>query len=97
MFWNNLWWKSNPVPTKPPSTADVISHLLAKAKENYNVKLVPVTLLDTAADWTWYHSVTKLYTFNQTEYDGLIYLDSDAVLYKVRPRVFESHCTQVDD
>lgn len=42
--------------------------------------------LDVVATWeadSWYRFVNnKLYTFNLTEYDRIIHLDSDAIIYK---------------
>jgi hypothetical protein len=75
MFFNIIWWKSHSQqPDKPPSTRDVVGKLLARARDHYNVKLVPVPPVDVAGD------LTKLYAFKQTEYDRLIYFDSDSLL-----------------
>ncbi|KAK4665322.1 hypothetical protein QC763_400920 [Podospora pseudopauciseta] len=55
--------------------------LLNKARDDFNVKLVPVSVQHRAtADSTWAESFTKLLAFNQTQYSRVLSLDSDAVL-----------------
>ncbi|KAK4205470.1 family 8 putative glycosyltransferase [Triangularia verruculosa] len=55
--------------------------LLIRARDEFGVRLVPVSIhhKDTA-DSTWAESFTKLLAFNQTQYDRVLSLDSDAVL-----------------
>ncbi|KAK0658686.1 family 8 putative glycosyltransferase [Cercophora samala] len=55
--------------------------MLMKARDDFNVKLVPVSVQHRAtADSTWAESFTKLLAFNQTQYSRVLSLDSDAVL-----------------
>lgn len=57
--------------------------LLSKAKEEYGVKLQPVTLQTLAGEPTWADSLTKLLAFNQTQYKRVLSLDSDSTVLKV--------------
>ncbi|SPQ27171.1 d83a3730-91ba-44bf-abf0-e8eb00f37d33 [Thermothielavioides terrestris] len=53
--------------------------LLLKARDEYNVRLVPIEVLARPGqDPTWAESFTKLLAFNQTQYARVLSLDSDA-------------------
>lgn len=59
--------------------------LLRKARDEYNVKLQPVQVKRFENDGsTWAESFTKLFAFNQTQYQRVISLDSDATVLRVR-------------
>ncbi|KAI4730380.1 nucleotide-diphospho-sugar transferase [Aureobasidium sp. EXF-10728] len=54
------------------------SSLLRKAQDDYNAKLVPIHVQHLSEEGTWGDSFTKLLAFNQTQYERVISLDSDA-------------------
>ncbi|KAG9963687.1 glycosyltransferase family 8 protein, partial [Aureobasidium melanogenum] len=54
------------------------SILLRKARDNYNVRLVPIHVQHFSGEATWGDSFTKLLAFNQPRYERVISLDSDA-------------------
>jgi hypothetical protein len=58
--------------------------LLAKARDDYGVRLVPIHVQRLAGETTWAESFTKLLAFNQTEYKRVLSLDSDATVLQVR-------------
>ncbi|KAL8645377.1 MAG: hypothetical protein Q9226_007334 [Calogaya cf. arnoldii] len=65
------------------------SGLLRKARDEYNVKLKPIEVVQRDnADGTWAESYTKLLAFNQTQYDRLLQLDSDANLLQTMDELF---------
>lgn len=57
--------------------------LLRKARDEYNVKLQPVHIQTLEGNITWSESFTKLLAFNQTQYQRVISLDSDANVLQV--------------
>lgn len=57
--------------------------LLAKARDDYGVRLVPIHVQRLAGEPTWAESFTKLLAFNQTEYKRVLSLDSDATVLQV--------------
>ena len=59
--------------------------LLAKARDEYEVRLVPIHILHYNDEPTWADSFTKLLAFNQTEYKRVLSLDSDATVLRVCP------------
>lgn len=59
------------------------SILLRKARDDYNVKLVPIHVQHFSGEATWGDSFTKLLAFNQTQYERVISLDSDANVLQV--------------
>ncbi|KAL9105936.1 MAG: hypothetical protein Q9227_008960 [Pyrenula ochraceoflavens] len=54
------------------------SRLLRKARDEYDVELVPIDVQRKSGDATWGDSFTKLLAFNQTQYKRVMSLDSDA-------------------
>ncbi|KAE8151814.1 nucleotide-diphospho-sugar transferase [Aspergillus avenaceus] len=63
--------------------------LLSLARDKYNVRLVPITVQRRNSDdeltgkATWAESYTELLVFNQTQYDRVLSLDSDATILQV--------------
>ncbi|KAF2641458.1 glucose N-acetyltransferase 1 [Massarina eburnea CBS 473.64] len=80
LFYPNYW------DTVVHSATDRDSQLLVIARDRYNVKLVPIKLLNvegrTTDAWvnTWDKSVTKFMAFSLTYYDRVIAMDSDVTL-----------------
>ncbi|CAJ2512639.1 Uu.00g007580.m01.CDS01 [Anthostomella pinea] len=65
------------------------ARLLVKARDVYKVKLVPVSVQSKAgADATWAESFTKLLAFNQTQYDRVLNVDSDATILQPMDELF---------
>ena len=63
------------------STENMDGKLLIKAREEYNVTLKPIMIQHRdGEDETWADSFTKLLTFNQTQYDRVLTLDSDGTI-----------------
>ncbi|KAI9681426.1 MAG: N-acetylglucosaminyltransferase [Caeruleum heppii] len=66
--------------------------LLQKARDWYRVKLVPVRIQklesDDSGSTTWADSFTKLLAFEQTQYDRVLGLDSDATLLQHMDELF---------
>jgi hypothetical protein len=63
--------------------------LLVKARDRYNVTLVPVELKHReSADAVWAESYTKLLAFDQTNYWRVIALDSDSVVLQNMDELF---------
>lgn len=74
-------WK---VPSSPETAESVESAQLARARDEYGAKLVPIEIQSyDAGESIWADSFTKLLLFNQTQYKRVIYLDSDGTLRKV--------------
>jgi alpha-N-acetylglucosamine transferase len=73
------------------------SQFLARARDRYQTKLVPVQLqmLPNMAPRGWEYSYTKLLAFNQTRYKRVIALDSDATLRHVSKRLLEVNVENV--
>ena len=65
--------------TEIASTVDRDSQLLVKARDWYNVKLVPVQM-QLLNDDTWNASFTKFLAWGQTRYERVIHLDSDVTV-----------------
>ena len=59
------------------------SYLLRKARDEYKVHLQPIEVQQKSSDPTWGASFTKLLAFNQTQYDRVLSLDSDATVLQV--------------
>ena len=66
----------------PSSTSSDI-YLLRKARVQYGVHLQPIEIQQKSSDSTWGASFTKLLAFNQTQYDRVLSLDSDATVLQV--------------
>ncbi|KAJ5741200.1 uncharacterized protein N7511_008517 [Penicillium nucicola] len=65
------------------------SRLLRKARDEYNVKLVPVRVqTGNREDPTWSKSFTKLLAFNQTQYSRVLSLDSDVTMLQHMDELF---------
>ncbi|TIA83223.1 nucleotide-diphospho-sugar transferase [Aureobasidium pullulans] len=62
--------------------------LLRRAREDYNVKMVPIHVQHFAGEATWGDSFTKLLAFNQTQYERVISLDSDANVLQPMDELF---------
>jgi len=73
------------------------STLLRQARDDYGVKLVPVRVQEFTGEATWGESFTKLLAFNQTQYERVISLDSDANVLKVckHSRVLKAGSTNI--
>ncbi|KAF4340148.1 GNT1 alphan-acetylglucosamine transferase [Fusarium beomiforme] len=73
-----------------PETEDSSdAYLINKARDEYNVKIVPITVqTHWAGDVTWADSYTKLLAFNQTQYDRVLSIDSDSVLLQAMDELF---------
>ncbi|RYP91556.1 hypothetical protein DL770_002336 [Monosporascus sp. CRB-9-2] len=70
----------DPAETNPESEE---ARLLVKARDQYNVKLVPV-----AVQHTWAESFTKLLAFNQTQYQRVLNVDSDSTILQTMDELF---------
>ncbi|PHH80807.1 hypothetical protein CDD80_6897 [Ophiocordyceps camponoti-rufipedis] len=63
--------------------------LLIKARDRYRVRLVPISVQHKDTDeGTWADSFTKLLAFNQTQYQRVLSLDSDAVILQAMDELF---------
>lgn len=60
------------------TAAGDIQRLLQKAKNEYGAVLKPIEIVQLeSSDTTWAESFTKLLIFNQTQYDRVLFMDSD--------------------
>ncbi|KAI0548531.1 glycosyltransferase family 8 protein [Xylaria curta] len=76
----------SPTETNPQSNE---AKLLVKARDQYGVKLVPVSVQRRAGgDATWAESFTKLLAFNQTQYQRVLNVDSDATILQPMDELF---------
>ncbi|KAK2000295.1 glucose N-acetyltransferase [Colletotrichum falcatum] len=65
------------------------ARLLIRARDVYRVKLVPITVQHRDGDDpTWAESFTKLLSFNQTQYQRTMSIDSDSTLQKHMDELF---------
>jgi hypothetical protein len=73
------------------------SELLTRAQKRFKVKLRPVQLLDERGETTvpttdgfstWDTSITKLQAFELTDYERVLHLDSDILLYQHLDELF---------
>ena len=69
------------------STSDRDSQLLVKARDWYNVKLLPVEIDKPDFD-AWNVSFTKFMAWDQTQYDRILHLDSDVSILKNLDELF---------
>ena len=70
------------------------SQLLVKAQEDYDVKLMPIEMRK-AEDEIWNASFSRFLAWDQTQYDRVLHLDSDATLYKHLDELFMLPSAQV--
>ncbi|CZR39384.1 hypothetical protein FPRO06_03011 [Fusarium proliferatum] len=71
--------------------SSVDTQLLIKARDEYRVKLVPITVQHKDnKDDTWADSYTKLLAFNQTQYSRVLSIDSDSTLLQEMDELFLS-------
>lgn len=63
------------------------SQLLVKAREYYNVKLIPVNMPRKEND-AWDGSFSKFLTWSQTQYERILHLDSDVTILKSMDELF---------
>ena len=63
------------------------SQLLVKAREYYNVKLIPVDIPKKDDD-AWDGSFSKFLTWSQTQYERILHLDSDVTILKSMDELF---------
>lgn len=77
----------NALPSKPLTP---IARLLKQAQTDYYVKLQPVDVLhqNNTEHSTWAGSFTKLLSFNLTQYDRVLHLDSDALYIQNMDELF---------
>ncbi|KAI1817833.1 glucose N-acetyltransferase [Poronia punctata] len=76
----------DPKETNPDSAE---AKLLVKARDKYNVKLEPVSIQRrNGGDATWAESFTKLLAFNQTQYQRVLHVDSDATILQTMDELF---------
>ncbi|KAI1453125.1 glycosyltransferase family 8 protein [Annulohypoxylon moriforme] len=76
----------DPGETNPSSEE---ARLIVKARDEYKVKLVPVSVQRRAGgDATWAESFTKLLAFNQTQYQRVLNVDSDATILQTMDELF---------
>ncbi|KAI1090922.1 glycosyltransferase family 8 protein [Rostrohypoxylon terebratum] len=76
----------DPAETNPSSEE---ARLIVKARDEYKVKLVPVSVQRRAGgDATWAESFTKLLAFNQTQYKRVLNVDSDATILQTMDELF---------
>ncbi|KAJ5897126.1 Glucose N-acetyltransferase 1 [Penicillium subrubescens] len=77
--------------------SDRISQLLVLAKDQYNVQMVPVAIEGIMAETggegefseaSWDTSTAKLYAFGVLQYDRVIHLDSDMMLFQPMDELF---------
>ncbi|KAH6896772.1 nucleotide-diphospho-sugar transferase [Thelonectria olida] len=74
---------------QPGETSPSDALLLSKARDDYNVKLVPITIQHKyEGDQTWADSFTKLLAFNQTQYSRVLSIDSDSVILQDMDELF---------
>lgn len=67
--------------------SDRDSQLLVKAREYYNVKLIPVDIPKKDDD-AWDGSFSKFLTWSQTQYERILHLDSDVTILKSMDELF---------
>ncbi len=63
------------------------SQLLVKAREYYNVKLIPVDIPQKDGD-AWHGSFSKFFAWSQTQYERILHLDSDVTMLKHLDELF---------
>ncbi|RGP65900.1 hypothetical protein FLONG3_9032 [Fusarium longipes] len=82
-----MMYPSNMIKTENDTSRD--ADLLIKARDEYNVKLIPITVQHKDnADATWADSFTKLLAFNQTQYSRVLSIDSDSMILQNMDELF---------
>ncbi|KAM7193095.1 glycosyltransferase [Rhypophila sp. PSN 637] len=77
-----------PDPSAASATTDQ-GRLIIKARDEYNVKLAPITVQSRPSnDQTWAESFTKLLALNQTQYSRVLSLDSDSTILQSMDELF---------
>ena len=69
------------------STKDRDSQLLVKARDEYNVKLMPVEVPQAGND-AWNSSFVKFFAWGETQYHRVLHLDSDITMLKHLDELF---------
>jgi alpha-N-acetylglucosamine transferase len=70
-------------------SSSIERHWLRKAREEYGVKVILIQVQHFEGEHTWADSFAKLLALNQTQYERVISLDSDADVLEVRSEVQE--------
>ncbi|KAJ4125357.1 hypothetical protein NW768_008974 [Fusarium equiseti] len=74
---------------KSDNDTSLDAELIIKARDEYNVKLVPITVQHKDnVDATWADSFTKLLAFNQTQYSRVLSIDSDSMILQNMDELF---------
>ncbi|KAI5463600.1 nucleotide-diphospho-sugar transferase [Mariannaea sp. PMI_226] len=82
-----MMYPSHMLKSEDDNSSD--ARLLIKARDKYNVKLVPIAVQHRdKADATWADSFTKLLAFNQTQYSRVLSIDSDSILLQHMDELF---------
>jgi len=69
------------------------AELFRRAKHEFNVKLQPVHVQQLDGDTTWTETFARLLAFNQTQYDRVVSLDSDANVLQVTYVLYDYLCS----
>lgn len=69
------------------SATDRDSQLLVKARDWYNVKLIPVEVPKADND-AWHGSLVKFLTWQQTQYERILHIDADVTILKHMDELF---------
>ncbi|OJD11940.1 hypothetical protein AJ78_07389 [Emergomyces pasteurianus Ep9510] len=75
-------------PNSWSTTSGSIAGMLLKARDEFNVKLRPISVLQASTDKTWGASFTKLLVFNQTDYQRVLSIDSDSTILQSMDELF---------
>ena len=81
LFYSEEW------DTDVADQVDRDSQLLVKARDEYNVKLIPVQF-EKQGDSTWDASFGKFLAWQQTQYDRIIHIDSDVTMRRHLDELF---------
>lgn len=81
-------WDLDSYNSSAPDYNAEIHRLLLKAQAEYDVQLVPIEVQHFSGESTWADSFTKLLAFNQTQYQRVLSLDSDATVLQPMDELF---------
>ncbi|KAL1955890.1 hypothetical protein VTO42DRAFT_7963 [Malbranchea cinnamomea] len=81
LLYPNSW----SIDVTPP---DSKARMLLKARDEFRVKLRPITVIRESRDLTWGSSFTKLLAFNQTDYQRVLSIDSDSTILQSMDELF---------